>query len=248
MNASEPPSPPPPPPHDECDPHLPLSTTVGKLALVSAYASTLAVLCTSAKMLFHRARVAHPVFAAAFQELAVLCGCGWISFVLLLVMIGAEEEGEGHGQWTTIVPYMLISAFAIQFHQTTWLCITVLRYVKMLFFNLCYVPMRLLVLFQTRKCDISVDGCLIIMIYRATKSQRMCHFSRPPCRYKVYSLPAGTTYSYASSCKRTSTWVPCARMHCSLSGQRASPSRRCATRRGWPSPRARDDWRRIRRS
>lgn len=92
-----------------------------KLVLVLIHALTLLILFTSAKMLYDRVEISHPLFGAIFQEIILLCACETLTYVLLLFMMVHRID-----KWVMV--YMAISSIAGQFHQTTWCAITYLRY------------------------------------------------------------------------------------------------------------------------
>ncbi len=94
-----------------------------KLVLIVVHTSVLASLFACAAMMHRATEVAHPVFAVAFQEVAVLCCGELLAFLLLLPMMVEKMQ-----YWFSV--FMIISTACLQFHQLSWLAITCLRYVR----------------------------------------------------------------------------------------------------------------------
>ena len=113
----------------ECAAFTPIEALPAKLLLVCAHAATLAALCACAKTIYDKVEIAHPVFAVVFQEVLVLCATEAAAGAFLLAIVAGGGDGDGEGQSHAYLhfPFMGVSTMALQFHQISWLCITLMR-------------------------------------------------------------------------------------------------------------------------
>ncbi len=95
------------------------------LVLATIHLLTLSVQSVTAKMVYDKVEIAHPVFAAIFQELVVVTSLNVFCLVCLFSTFKITDV-----RWMDYVmlTYTMGGVFALQFHQTTWLCVTYLRY------------------------------------------------------------------------------------------------------------------------
>ena len=96
------------------------SHPAAQVLLVAMNGATLLALCCYAAAVYAKTEVSHPVFAVILQDVLALCAFSAASYLSLL---------------TTAVDYyehvapLVMQMVALQFHQWSWLVVTLLRYV-----------------------------------------------------------------------------------------------------------------------
>ncbi len=96
------------------------SHPAAQVLLVAMNGATLLALCCYAAAVYAKTEVSHPVFAVILQDVLALCAFSAASYLSLL---------------TTAVDYyehvapLVMQMVALQFHQWSWLVVTLMRYV-----------------------------------------------------------------------------------------------------------------------
>ncbi len=96
------------------------SHPAAQVLLVAMNGATLLALCCYAAAVYAKTEVSHPVFAVILQDVLALCAFSAASYLSLL---------------TTAVDYyehvapLVMQMVALQFHQWSWLVVTLLRHV-----------------------------------------------------------------------------------------------------------------------
>ncbi len=108
--------------YGDCAGVQPVEGAAANAALALAHAATLAALVATARFIRRGVEVAHPVFAVVLQEVSVLCAA---DAAVLAVVVTLAVCGRDAG--VLIMVMSVTSVAALQFHQLSWLCVTVLR-------------------------------------------------------------------------------------------------------------------------
>ena len=110
-----------------CHGFLPLESGFAKAGISFAHIVTLSLLSAAAAAVRRRVDLNHPVFAVVFQELIIILFCELSAAVLLGITLLF---------WHSEALLALISActtVGLQFHQLSWLFVTVLRCANFIF-------------------------------------------------------------------------------------------------------------------
>ncbi len=105
---------------EECNGLLPLDNVAGMCLLLVLHVLTLTVLVIFVKVVYDKVDIKHPVFAIVYQDLVVVLVCESTMFLFLVVTLVEHKE----------LFLMVISSaktLSVQFHQLSWLAVTVLR-------------------------------------------------------------------------------------------------------------------------
>ncbi len=127
----------------------------------SLHLLTLLALVTLSRSLRGKIDLAHPVFAVLHQELMVLSAGQGAVCVLLAAAVASRTE-------YLLLAMGFVSTLSLQFHQMSWLGITVLRYVR----GVCPIG---------RKHTVPVES-LIIQSEPEISSEKYC------CKLAIYHI------------------------------------------------------------
>ncbi len=89
------------------------------------YVATILVCLVLAREIYNNVDIGHPVFAVIFQE-AVAIGISGLLVLGLFVARKLVEKGLKRGTFEYLG--YLLATLTVQLHQSSWLCVTYLRY------------------------------------------------------------------------------------------------------------------------